>query len=159
MRGDFARFWRLPGPERTTLLLALVFLPLAAFAPRLFGYRLAWKILARLTRLRSTDPGDTDAHRVGRAETMTRLVAAAANRSFFVPSCLTRSLVLCWLLRRQGIHGDLRFGVRLKDEGKELEAHAWVEIEGRIFDPSGEWSSMYAATFGGPMPLDESDQR
>jgi len=47
--------------------------------------------------------------------------------------CLERSLVLVWLLRRHGVGGNLRIGV--KREGSELLAHAWVELMGQ---PLGE---------------------
>ncbi len=53
------------------------------------------------------------------------MVNIAALRGPFRPTCLERSLVLWWLLQRDGIQSDLRIGVR-KDEG-ELKAHAWVE--------------------------------
>lgn len=154
---DLARFWRLPGPERRTVLLAFFLLPPTALAIRLSGYRSAWKMLARVTRLRPTHPCDTDARQMAQAEVMTRLVEAAAQHSFFFCSCLTRSMVLCWFLRRQGVHAELHFGVGLK--GESMESHAWVEVGGRIFDPTGEWTELYAAAFGPPIPLDESDRR
>jgi Transglutaminase-like superfamily len=47
--------------------------------------------------------------------------------------CLPRALCLRWLLGRHGIRTDLRIGVARKEAG--LDAHAWVEREGR---PVGE---------------------
>ena len=43
-------------------------------------------------------------------------------------TCLTRSLALVWLLRGQGLAGELRIGVRR--EAGEFLAHAWVEHDG-----------------------------
>lgn len=55
-------------------------------------------------------------------------VNAAARHSPFPASCLSRSLLLGWLLRRRGVATDLRIGVRLTDG--VLDAHAWLECEG-----------------------------
>lgn len=52
----------------------------------------------------------------------------AARHSPFPVTCLSRSLVLLWLLRRHALAGELRIGVRLN--GEHLLAHAWVECEG-----------------------------
>lgn len=51
-------------------------------------------------------------------------------------NCLERSLALWWLLRRRGLSGQLRIGVR-KREGK-FEAHAWVEFEETVLNDSEE---------------------
>ena len=56
------------------------------------------------------------------------MISIAARYSPCPANCLTRSLLLGWLLRRRGVCSDLRIGVRL-DQG-ELQAHAWVEYEG-----------------------------
>jgi hypothetical protein len=49
---------------------------------------------------------------------------------------LIESLVLWWLLRRQGFDGDLRIGVR-KHAG-QLQAHAWVEHRGQALNDAGD---------------------
>ncbi len=57
-----------------------------------------------------------------------RIVALvdAAERRVPVPvTCLTRALVLGWILRRRGIPTTLRIGVRRRDG--RLTAHAWLE--------------------------------
>lgn len=60
-------------------------------------------------------------------------VDRAARRHLYPMTCLRRSLALYWLLSRQGVIPDLRFGVR-RDQS-ELHAHAWLEYEGQ---PIGE---------------------
>lgn len=45
-------------------------------------------------------------------------------------TCLKKSLVLWWILRRRGVHADLRIGVR-RVEGR-FESHAWVQHGGRV---------------------------
>lgn len=55
-------------------------------------------------------------------------VNIAARYTPFPVTCLTRSLLLNWILQRSGVRSDLRIGVHL--ERGTLHAHAWVECEG-----------------------------
>lgn len=57
-----------------------------------------------------------------------RLVNLAARYAPVRANCLTRSLLLSWMLRRRGVACELRIGVRLV-QGM-FSAHAWVEVEG-----------------------------
>lgn len=61
------------------------------------------------------------------------LVAAAARHHLRPMTCLPRALALQALLRRNGIQGELRIGVRR--EAGALQAHAWIEDAG---SPLGE---------------------
>ena len=49
-------------------------------------------------------------------------------------TCLVQSLTAPALLHRRGYRADLRFGVqeRASNAARPLEAHAWVECEGRV---------------------------
>jgi hypothetical protein len=62
------------------------------------------------------------------AETIARLVRIAAERGPYRAKCLEQSLVLRWLLLRQGIDARIVFGARKDDE--QMQAHAWVEVNG-----------------------------
>jgi hypothetical protein len=68
----------------------------------------------------------------------------AAGRYVPAATCLTRSLALYGLLRRQGLAAQLRLGVRRSGRGR-LVAHAWVEWDG-VPLPAGE-------DVGGYVPL------
>ena len=57
-----------------------------------------------------------------------RIVRIAALRGLYHFKCLDQSLVLRWLLRRQGIDARIVFGARKQDE--QMEIHAWVEVDG-----------------------------
>lgn len=59
---------------------------------------------------------------------LAELVEAAGRHHYRRMTCLTRSLALQALLRRQGVEADLRIGVR-REDGR-LQAHAWVEHAG-----------------------------
>jgi len=61
-------------------------------------------------------------------QTTARLVRIVAEHGPFRAKCLEQSLVLRWLLLRQGIDARLLFGARKKDD--EMQAHAWVEVNG-----------------------------
>ena len=61
-------------------------------------------------------------------QTTARMVRIAAHRGLYRFKCLDQSLVLRWLLRRQGIDARIVFGARKEDE--QMEMHAWVEVDG-----------------------------
>lgn len=62
-----------------------------------------------------------------------RWATAVGRAARLVPdaSCLTKALTLCTVLRRRGIGCEVKIGVRRR-EGADLEAHAWVEHDGRV---------------------------
>jgi hypothetical protein len=85
----------------------------------------------RLESLLTPRPrGEEDEGAVGRLVWAT---AAAARHHLYPMRCLPRALCLRWLLGRHGIRADLRIGVARHEA--RLDAHAWVEREGR---PVGE---------------------
>lgn len=73
------------------------------------------------------------------------LVAVAAGRHPAAVSCLRRSLVLRALLARRGVPAELRFGVHA--DRPDLQAHAWLEVDGRPVGESPE-------TLAGLVPLE-----
>ena len=81
--------------------------------------------LARVNRAAKEAPAK---NRLQNARATMRMVRAAAWHGPYQAKCLPQSLTLWWLLLRQGIESDLRFGAR-KEEG-QMEAHVWVEFNG-----------------------------
>jgi len=67
--------------------------------------------------------GARDGQRLGAAVVRTLEALPLDSR------CLMRSLVLVALLARRGVHGSLVIAVRPSEA--QLDAHAWVELEGR----------------------------
>jgi hypothetical protein len=120
MTGRLDQFLALPPAERATLLRALVWLPLVALQLRLRGFDAASRVARRVGARsdRAPDPRAT-----------ARLVATAARHGLHRGNCLSQSLTLQRLLARNGIAAELRIGARRA--GEKLEAHAWVEHEGR----------------------------
>ncbi len=61
-------------------------------------------------------------------ERVAALVDRAGRWAPVRTTCLTRALVLSWMLRRQGVITTLRIGVARRDG--TLTAHAWLETRG-----------------------------
>ena len=114
----WAVFRELTWTQRRTLVLALVLLPL-------FGGLLRRTSLARLLS-RMDARGTSGSGAVASALAAARPVNLVAAR--LRATCLTRSLVLQWILARRGIGTELKVGVR--NEGDGLHAHAWLECGG-----------------------------
>lgn len=141
---QLSKFSELSHGEQRFLLTAMAGLPLVWAGLRLFGLAAvqAWigqaesrpKIAARIE----------DVKRLG------ALVNLGAQHMLGPSSCLPRSLLLVWLLRRKGIESQLRIGVRL-DSGI-LAAHAWVEYGGIPANDRDGIQEHYSA-FSSPLPL------
>ena len=119
---SWARLRRLPRAERGVLLGAAAMLPLVAWGLKLLGLRRVQASLARMAPLAARVPDGLAAGDVA------RMVSAAARRAPYAATCLPTALVLQSLLRRHGIEGELRIGVR--KAAAALEAHAWIEHQG-----------------------------
>lgn len=78
-------------------------------------------------RRRNTRAGEADCASIKRA------VWAIDKASRFIPAvtCLIRALAAQLMLEKLGCRASLRIGVAKGEEG-QLQAHAWVESEGRI---------------------------
>jgi hypothetical protein len=64
---------------------------------------------------------------------------AVAN-SFWHGNCLSRSLVLHWLLHKNGVNSEFRLGVRTQPSFK---AHAWITFQERPLNASRQALSDY----------------
>ena len=123
------KFVGLSWQERLLLLHSFVLLPFVALSLHLFGMGRTQHVLERLCPQaisRSPEP------LWPQVETTARMVAIAAHYSQFWANCLKRSLVLWYLLRRQGIVSELRIGVQQGVE--EFQAHAWVEYQNKVLN-------------------------
>jgi hypothetical protein len=69
-------------------------------------------------------------------------VGRAARYHLYEMTCLRRSLVLQWLLARSGLDTRLQYGVR-REDGR-LQAHAWLEYQGRSIGEKVEPTNQYA---------------
>jgi hypothetical protein len=126
----------LPGREQIVLLGSLALLPVFWLGLRLAGLQRFQGWLDRVPVAQREPLSHAEAAALGVA------VNRAANHVFGLATCLTRSLLLRWLLRRYGTTSDLCIGVRL--EQGEFAAHAWVEKEGIPLNDRPEFVARYA---------------
>lgn len=129
----------LSGAERRVFFESLAMLTLTAAGLRLFGFRRVYRWMSRHGSRREAAPAAP-------TSASTQLVAGGvrrASRPLPYATCLPRSLSLWWLLRRRGIEGDLRLGVR--KEGEEIKAHAWVEVGGVALNDGSDVRHRYPA--------------
>lgn len=137
----WSRFWSLTRSERYQFLLALVLLPLSNLAVRPLGFS-RWRFAMEPGRPAADDDADLGDSALTRARTAARMVASAARNGPCTGTCLQQSIVLCWLLRLQGLKGDLRVGVRRQEH--RLEAHAWVEYLGVVLNDEADIRQRFA---------------
>ncbi len=118
---------RLNRCERKLLLEALVALTKARLSLWLRPFSAAWRDSHSRTDKRLQKGADAE-----RIEPT--LVARAVQRaSTMVPAatCLAQALATQSMLDRRGIAAEVRIGVA-RDEHRAFEAHAWVELGGRV---------------------------
>lgn len=136
------RFRLRPPEDRALILRAALILPVTAIGLRLFGFQ-RWKALAeklsRPPRMSQSLPPNLLRERALRAA---RAVRSAELHGPAQPNCLERSLALWWLLRREGVESELHIGAR--NEAGRFEAHAWVELGGKILNDVAEVHQHYA---------------
>ena len=136
------RFRNRPRDERALIFRAIALLPLTEIGLRWFGFR-RWKELVERFSLPSrgpqTLPLELQREMAGRAARALRSVELHGPAT---PNCLERSMTLWWLLRRDGVEGELHIGAR--KEGAKFQAHAWVELGGKVLNDSAEVHGHYA---------------
>jgi hypothetical protein len=115
--------------QKKVFFSSLVYLNIVNFLLTLFRYQDLYNFLKNRIPLKEGLPQDIF---IPQAIKMAEVVELAARRRLVNATCLRRSLVLWFLLRREGIDSNLRFGVR--KAGTEIMGHAWVEIEGSVIN-------------------------
>ncbi|MGH9680408.1 MAG: lasso peptide biosynthesis B2 protein [Candidatus Acidiferrales bacterium] len=136
MRERWRRFRKRPRAERVLILQAMAVLPLTGMGLRILGFRRWKKLMDRFSAVPLSARAMDSTEQVETAGRVVRAVRSAELHGLGTPNCLERSLTLRWLLRRQGIGGELHIGAR--KNGSRLEAHAWVELDGQVLNDTPE---------------------
>ena len=106
---------------------------------------------ARLLSRASTGADSRDAtFTAARQKRLEWLVGVAGRHVVPVP-CLTRAIALARILGRRGVKTDVRLGVRQIDG--RLDAHAWVELNGRPVNDDEAHVRRYAPLEASPAAL------
>jgi hypothetical protein len=141
--GYLARWNELSSLQRRTLLRAWPLLPGVWLALRTLGLPRTQALLL------GRSPGERRAPALQLADlqAMGEAVNIAARHPPLPAPCLTSSLVLLWLLRRQGVAARLRIGVRFHAPAApgRLDAHAWVEWQGVPLNDRSDVGAQFAA--------------
>jgi len=139
-----AQFRSLSFADQRTLLAAAAWMPLFWLGLRFWGLP---RFQARLQR---SEMGGNATMKLPEIQALGDLVNIAARHTLGPRTCLTRSLLLGWLLRRHGVKSELRIGVRLTNG--VLDAHAWVECDGVPVNDQPNVGAEFAS-FGDLVPL------
>ncbi len=120
------RFLRFPARDRKILLKAGVLLWVVRIGLWVLPFQRLRELLSRRTQSRvvATDVNPALIEEITMSVKRVRRYVPAAT-------CLAQALVTIKLLEEAGLPAAMRIGVARNTEGK-LEAHAWVESEGRV---------------------------
>ena len=148
------KFRMRPRQERALILRAMVLLPLTEVGLRVFGFRRWRELIEQFSLQTCALQVAGPAIQLEMAERTVRAVRSVELHGPAKPNCLERSMTLWWLLRRDGIAGEIHIGAR--KNGSRLEAHAWVELDGKVLNDSAEVHNHYAR-FDAPIAAAEAD--
>ncbi|MBP8273969.1 MAG: lasso peptide biosynthesis B2 protein [Acidobacteria bacterium] len=136
---------RLSAAERIAFAQASAMVPLMALTVRVVGFK---RLHAWIERTSTAGPTLAP-----EAQSLRRCVVSVHRTGRYAPyrgNCLSQSLTLIWLLRRHGLRPTLRLGVKVSDA--KLDAHAWVELNGRVLNDTQDVHTRFTpfASTSGP---------
>ena len=130
MRDKIARLFRrldkfldLPADHQRRVIYTLLLVVAFRLALWVIPYRTLQRIADRVParRIASDEEASQIAHDI-----------TAVSRYVLEATCLTQALVAQVLLQRDGFSPKMKIGVAHGENG-QLKAHAWIEMDGRIF--------------------------
>jgi len=140
--GRWGKFRALSSRDRLNLVLFSLLLPLMDVGLRVLGYRrLRAFLAARPRNLPKYAGSEIDA--VKTSKHVSYLVTVASRYGLYHATCLRRSLLIWWWLRRMGIQTELRIGVKRQDG--QLYAHAWIRLGNEIISDNVEVERNFSA--------------
>ncbi len=119
-------FFRISGSDQKLLVMSLIILSSIRLGLWLLPFRTLLKLLTKISQPMSNA-------QITNKVTVGKIVWAVNAASRYMPGvmCLARALTAQVLMSRYGHSPELRIGVAKTERGK-LEAHAWVEHQGRV---------------------------
>lgn len=104
------------------LVQATILLPVTALALKFLSFSRVSQMLSRQSLVKSSNHGD-----LVTAQMTASLVYRVANKLPVHSTCLSRSLVLSYILQSQHILNEIVIGVQKSPE-LAFTAHAWVQV-------------------------------
>lgn len=151
LKRNLAHFLGLPMRDKGLIMMALMLVPFVRLAVSQVGLV---RVMAWLGR---RQPGPPTRAPITEVRTIARLVDWACAHSLGEANCLTRSLLLKWLLLGRGVECELRIGVHL--DGKTLQAHAWITYQGEPINDQAEIGDKFAPFDSPVSPMMFTDAR
>lgn len=130
------RFRNRPTEDRKLILRAAVILPLTEIGLRVFGFQRWKELIEKFSLPESPAKSMTAELQRETALRSMRAVHSVELHGLTRPNCLERSMTLWWILRREGVDGELHIGAR--KAGEQFEAHAWVELDRQVLNDGAE---------------------
>jgi hypothetical protein len=144
---NLAKLRQLSQKEQGLLFQSVLLLPVVHAGLLFFGFYRLKRAMEWLSPRQSVDTPASETGTLERAREIARIVAIAAEHGVYKATCLRRSLLVWWFLRREGIQSRICFGVRTSHD--KLEAHAWVEYHGIVVNDSGSVHEQFQALHEG----------
>src|ERR1044071_2319418 len=128
------KFLQLSASDRQVLIKSLLLVLAIRLGLRWLPFRMVRQALGKLA-------SQSAAPNAGDPAIMARDVWAVSVVARYVPAatCLTQALATKILLARHGCSATIHIGVKRSERG-ELQAHAWVESDGRVVIGGSETS-------------------
>ena len=121
-RSALRKFLRLPSEDRALLMRSVLLVGAARVALWVLPFNVVRRLL--VPDVRRTSPPRATTEKIGWAISVAKQFVPKGN-------CLPQALAAESLLVRDGYPVEFRIGVAKTADG-QLEAHAWVESEGRL---------------------------
>ncbi len=112
--------------DRKILITAFILLGLVRLGLLLLPFQRLQRLLAQLGNINSQSQNNNQT-------SINKIIWAVETSSRYMPGvkCLARALTTQALMSRHGHSSQLRIGVAKGESGK-LEAHAWIESQGKV---------------------------
>jgi hypothetical protein len=156
MSSAWQRYKKLSPAEQRMFLRAALLLPAAAWALRFVGFRRIERLIGSRERPHAPNTTGDAAKKWRVASAARRMTEAASRHGFMRGNCLSKSIILWHLLRREGLEPVLCVGGR-KEDGR-FEAHAWIELDGSAVNDSEDVRQRFAP-FGGELRTALSEEK
>lgn len=115
--------------QRQNLKLLLEMFAFAAVMPILMKCLSLERILSMLTPCEKEQTQNTSRASIKRIVRLS-LLLLNRNRFFLKNSCLKRSLLLYYFLRKHGVNVQIHFGIKKHDD--RLNGHSWLTQDGNL---------------------------
>ncbi len=128
--------------EWCLIFIAMLLLHIVALSLRITGFNKTKAFMSHFISAPSSQ-GSLDEVKIEKANVIARMVSIAARYGPYRANCLKQSMLLWWLLARQDISSEIKFGVP-KTTGEPFGAHAWVECDGASLSYFQDFNQQYS---------------